>query len=162
MTDADSTKLVWGHISDIGTCMMVTQDGDKIRARPMAGLARPLENAIWFFTARNTPKEGEVKIAPSACLTYADTKGQTFVSVSGQVSVVRDRAKIDELWSGAVEFYFPKGKDDPAIELLRFEPEIAEYWDAPSSPILLAIKFVKSKLTGERPELGVAGTARFA
>jgi general stress protein 26 len=139
---------------------MVTQDGSLTRARPMRGLARPEQNAIWFFTNRESQKQDEIASMPNACLAYADVKNQTFVSVSGTITTVEDRQIVDELWSEGVEVYYPGGRTDPNIVLLKFVPEFGEYWDAPSSTIVLAIKFLQAKVSGEPPEFGTTGTAR--
>ena len=33
--------------------------------------------------------------------------------------------------------WFPEGKDDPEIALLRVNLEKAEYWDSPSSTVVI-------------------------
>ena len=57
------------------------------------------------------------------------------MSVSGEASIVADRAKIDELWSPAMKLFFPEGKDDPKLRLIRVRAESAEYWDGPGTAI---------------------------
>jgi general stress protein 26 len=161
-TDEASRQAIWGHIKAIGTCMMVTPLGDTVHARPMHAIARPDQNAIWFFVDRESHGVEEAKQEPSACLTFADVKDNVYVSVSGRLSRVQDRAVINELWDEAAGGYFPAGPADPRVLLLRFEPETGDYWSAPSSPIVLAIKFLGAKLLGERPELGTRGSARLS
>ena len=156
--DASAREKVWKHIEEIGTCMLVTTAGGAIRARPMRGLPRARDNAIWFFTDKQSPKEREAAHDPSACLAFSDIGSQTYVSVSGRLTPVDDRGKIAELWNPAVAAWYPKGQDDPALTLLKFEPEAGEYWDAPSSPIKLAIAFMHAKETRERPEVGSSGS----
>jgi general stress protein 26 len=82
------------------------------------------------------------------------------VSVSGRITRILDRDPIQELWNDGAESYFPEGVDDPRLVLLRFDPVTGEYWESPSSPIVLAIKFLEAKITGERPNLGSNGQAR--
>ena len=67
---------------------------------------------------------------------------------------LRDRAMIDELWRPEFKIWFPEGKDDPEIALLRVSLEKAEYWDSPSSTIGYALSFVSSLVTGKQPDLG--------
>ncbi len=160
MDELQEQRFIWRHVNQIGTCMMVTRDGGFIRARPMRGLARPEQNAIWFFSDRESHKRDEVEDDPRVCLTYSDVKDQTFVSVSGTITEVDDQAIIDELWNEGVEAYYPGGRASPDIVLLKFVPDFGEYWDAPSSPIVLAIKFLQAKVSGERPELGTNGAVR--
>ncbi len=155
MTQTDSRQAIWQHIKSIGTCMLVTYDGVGPRARPMRGFPRPEESTVWFITDANSEKDEELAAYPRACLTFADLKDQNFVSLSGTVTRVNDRAMLAELWNEAAEAYFPGGRDDPSVVLLRFLAEKGEYWDAPSNPILLAIKFLQARVSSERPNLGV-------
>jgi len=162
-TDSDGVDLarirLWKHIRSIATCVMVTMDGAYMRGRPMRGMAREEENAIWFYSDLETHKDEEVRRDPRACLAYSDVKDQSFVSVSGRITPVHDREKIKAMWSEGASVYFPGGPDDPNVILLKFEPEFGEYWDAPSSKIVLAIKFLQAKISGERPDLGSNETA---
>jgi general stress protein 26 len=138
--------------------MMVTHKGGNISARPMQGIPRPEQNAIWFFSDLESQQDHEPE--SSVCLTFSDVKTNKFVSVSGRITPVLERDTIHDLWNEGADSYFPKGPDDPAVILLRFDPESGAYWDAPSSPIVLAIKFLEAKITGDRPNLGTSGTAR--
>ena len=64
------------------------------------------------------------------------------------------------MWDEAAASYFTASPDDPRVVLLRFEPAMGEYWTAPSSEIVLAIKFLEAKLLGERPSLRARGARR--
>ncbi len=155
MSQNDPRQTIWDHIQKIATCMLVTYDGSHMRARPMRGMFRPDENAIWFITDAHSQKDEELAEHPHACLAFADVSNQNFVSLSGTVDRVNDRAKIAELWNDAAGAYFPKGQQDPGIVLLRFNPAKGEYWDSPSNPIVLAIKFLQAKVSSERPDMGI-------
>jgi hypothetical protein len=50
--------------------------------------------------------------------------------------------------------WFPEGKEDPQVALLRVALEKGEYWDSPSSTIGNALRFVSSLVTGKQPEFG--------
>ena len=163
MNQATARELIWKHVKDIGTCMMATTNADGgIRSRPMRGVIDDQASTIWFFTDRDTDKDEEVTRDPRACLAYASTSDQTYVSLSGRISLIHDRDQITAHWNAGAEAYYPNGKDDNSVVLLKFTAESGEYWDAPSSPIVLAIKFLQAKVSGERPELGTQGAARLS
>lgn len=42
---------------------------------------------------------------------------------------MRDRALIDRLWQEDWRLWFPEGKDDPSLCLLKVSAERGEYWD---------------------------------
>jgi general stress protein 26 len=163
MNQTTARELIWKHVKDIGTCMMATTNADGgIRSRPMRGVIDEPATAIWFFTDRDTDKDEEVARDPRACLAYASPSDQTYVSLSGRISLIHDRDQIAAHWNAGAEAYYPNGKDDNSVVLLKFMAESGEYWDAPSSPIVLAIKFLQAKVSGERPELGTQGAARLS
>ena len=163
MNQPTSRELIWKHVKDLGTCMMVTTKPDGgVRARPMRGTSDEQANAIWFFTDKDTDKDDDVRRDPRACLTFADSHAQTYVSVSGRINLIHDRDQIAAHWTEGAEIYYPNGKDDNSVVLMKFTAESGEYWDAPSSPIVMAIKFLQAKASGERPELGTQGAARLS
>ncbi len=161
MNDDEAVRdAIWAKVRAIGTCMMVTRDGEQLRSRPMAAILRVGQNALWFFADADDHKDDEVARDPHACLAFADPQSHCYVSLSGRIALVRDRAAIDEFWNDAASRYFPKGPGDARILLLRFEPEAGEYWDAPSGTIAAAFHFLRSAVSGQRPSPGTSGRAR--
>ena len=64
---------------------------------------------------------------------------------------MRDRAAIHEHWQETMRTWFPNGKDDPDLALIKVTPEYGEYWDAPSSTMLHAYGYAKAAMTGKPP-----------
>jgi general stress protein 26 len=96
----------------------------------------------------------EVSTSPKVNVSFADPENQKYVSTTGTAELVRDRQKIAELWKPEFKMWFPEGKDDPEIALLKVNLEKAEYWDSSSSTIGYALSFVSSLVTGKQPDLG--------
>lgn len=153
-TTAQAVDHVWEMMDRIRACMLVSKQGLTLRARPMHAMTAREENSVWFLSDRRGHKDEELRRDPQTALIFSDTSGRDFLSVSGESEVMEDRAKIAALWSGAAAAYWPRGKDDPNIQVLRFMPEQAEYWDGPSSSILVGLKRAAARLTGETPDLG--------
>ena len=152
--DADRKK-VWELIKDIQITMMVTQNAShELSARPMAAVQTEFDGVLWFMTRDETPKVDEIASDRKVLLAYSHPTKQDYVSVAGKARVVRDRAKIQELWSEAMRTWFPKGADDPSIALIAVDVDSAEYWDAPSSTLVYAYGYAKARLTGEAPHPG--------
>ncbi len=143
-------------VKDIDFCMLTTIDeGGDLHSRPMSSNGDIDENGdIWFFTSASSLKVSEIEKLPKVNVSFADPDNQRYVSVSGTAQLVRDRAKIDELWRPEFKIWFPKGKEDPEVALLRVSLEKAEYWDSPSSTIGYALSFVSSLVTGKEPDMG--------
>jgi general stress protein 26 len=155
-TQTDNLEKLRDMIKDIDFCMLTTIDeqGDP-HSRPMSsnGDIDP-DGDLWFFTNASSHKVSEVEQSPKVNVSFADPDKQRYVSVTGTANLVRDRNKIDELWRPEFKMWFPEGKDDPNIALLKVNLEKGEYWDSPSSTIGYALSFVSSLVTGKQPEFG--------
>ena len=155
MTDSvEARQKLWEMIKDIQVCMMVTEDGDDLRGRPMVATQTEFDGTLWFYTRAGSHKVSEVQDDQSVCLTYAEPKDQNYVSLSGKARLDFDREKIKQHWVESLRVWFPKGSDDPDIALLKVQVAQAEYWDAPSSAMLHAYGYVKAVVTGKPPAPG--------
>jgi general stress protein 26 len=149
--DPNAAKL-YDLIKDVRFVMMTTLDDDgTLNSRPMYSHAADKAGDLWFFTRLSSPKMAEIRHESQVNLAYADPSSQTYVSVAGRAEIVRDKARIKEMWSEGVRVWFPKGPDDPDIALIRVHPEKGEYWDSPSSTLVYLYGYAKARLTGEPP-----------
>ena len=158
MTETNNTQKLWSLIKSVEVAMLVTQDGEHLRSRPMAMSQREFDGTLWFFTRASSHKVTEVETEQQVNLAFAHPGKQDYVSVSGRARLVRDHSAVADHWSEAVRVWFPKGKEDPEIALLKVEVDSAEYWDAPSSTMLHAYGYVKAVVSGESPRPGGHGT----
>jgi len=83
----------------------------------------------------------------------AAAEGNTDGPLAGTASLVRDRKRIDALWSPSMGRFFPGGKDDPDLCLIRVNAESAEYWDGPGEMLGQALHFVLSAVTDDPASL---------
>jgi general stress protein 26 len=151
----DDIKKLAKLIHGIDICMMTTMAEDgSLRSRPMSTQKDEFNGQLWFFTDADAGKVFEIQRDRHVNLSYADPSSSRYVSVSGRAVLVRDKAKIKELWTPPLKAWFPDGVDDPKIALLRVDVEQAEYWDTPGGAVVHLIGFVKATLTGDRYEPG--------
>lgn len=129
MTNNDPAEKIWTLLGEFNTAMLVTVDGKSIiRARPMAIAGIDKGRKIWFITAADTAKLHE--ISERTRVGVVCQKGHAlFLSLSGDATLMRDPAKVAELWSESFRIWFPDGKEDPNIVLIAVQPTRAEYWD---------------------------------
>src|SRR5436190_7770074 len=135
-------------LEGIDFAMLTTVADGRLHSRPMSTQEVDENGDLWFFTAANTRKVDELSADSRINAAYSDPENNTYVSVFGAATVVKDRAKIEELWSPAYKTWFPEGKDDPTICLLKMHIEEAEYWDAPSAKFVQLAGFIKAVATG--------------
>lgn len=150
---SDENKI-WALIAQQPVCMLASHDGEAIRSRPMHAMPDRESGMVWFFTDARAHKDEEVAANPHICLAFADTSANTYLSLSGGAEISNDRRRIEDMWNGGAAAFFPDGPDDPNIRLLGMRLERAEYWDGPSSSIVVAMKMAAARLSGERPDLG--------
>jgi general stress protein 26 len=150
-TENNDVKKLAKLIKGIQIAMMTTRDDDgTLRARPMQTQSEEFDGTLWFFTQASSHKVHEIDHEHQVNLSYAEPGNNRYVSVSGTATLVRARAKIDELWTPVLKAWFPKGKDDPDVALLKVDVTKAEYWDSPSSTIVKLVGFTKAVLTGQQ------------
>lgn len=150
----DATEKVKSLISDIRFAMITTIDRGtgRLVSRPMAVQDVEDDGTLWFFADDTSPKAEQLQADPT--VNVALTSSDTWVSIAGRASIVEDPAKIHELWNKGVEAWFPDGPDAEGVALIRVEPDSAEYWDTPGGRISTVLSYVKSRVTGERPDVG--------
>jgi len=117
-------------IRDIRVAMLTTatEAGD-LRSRPMVTCRTGPEGGLWFFTRVGDAKVEEARRHPHVNVSFADPEGNRYVSVSGTAALVRDQARVRELWDESARAWLPGGPEEPDLALLRVDVERAEYWD---------------------------------
>jgi general stress protein 26 len=106
----------------------VAPDG-RLRSRPMATLKGGFDGDLWFVTRSTAPKTEEIRENQHVNVAYSDARGDRYVSISGLASVVRDPAKVQEMWNKRLRAWFPGGKKDPELALIRVRIDRAEVWN---------------------------------
>ena len=150
-----SIKKLASLIKDIRFAMLTTVCPDgTLRSRPMATQREEFDGVLWFFTDDQSAKVYEIENDKHVNVSYADPDANSYVSVSGRASLVKDRAVMKELWNPLYKAWFPRGLDDPRLALLRVAVEQAEYWDSPGSKLVQLGGFLKAAVTGRRARGG--------
>jgi general stress protein 26 len=90
-----------------------------------AQLDKDETDRIWFFVGKDNRLVGG-----GAAMGQFVSKGQDFFAcLAGSVAMDNDPAKIDKLWNRQVEAWFPGGKTDPNLALIRLDIDEAELWE---------------------------------
>ena len=137
-------------VKEFDEAMLVTHSSYGVHARPMA-IARLDESmTVYLLTDMNSIKVQEIHANPHALLTFQSAR--QFATVSGELTVDADRSLIETLWKEIWKVWFPIGKSDPNITLLKFSPSEGEFWDNAG---IQGLKYVyaaaKAYVAGERP-----------
>lgn len=150
--DHEGAAKLFELIKDVKVTMMTTVDANgMLNSRPMWNNDIDQNGDLWFFTKLHTLKAAEIGKEHQVNLAYSDPSSENYVSVAGKAEIVRDQSIIDEKWNASLKTWFPNGKDDPEVALIRVQPLKGEYWDSPNSTMLHIYGYVKASLTGKSP-----------
>ena len=138
-------------IKDFSTAMLVTGSGRELHGRPMAVAEFKPGSDAYFATSDRSPKIAEIKNDDHVLLTFQSRN--EFVSVAGTATIVKDQALIERLWSDAWKVWFPGGKSDPTLCILKVAPTSAEYWDnSGAEGLKYLFEGAKALVQGKKPE----------
>jgi len=131
-TEAEIEAKFWNALRGDRVAMLGLVGVEDGQSQPMS--AQLLEEhqehggPIWFFTAKDTDLVRAMGQSHHAQLHFSSKGHQLFAAVHGELTLSDDRAVIDQLWNRFVAAWFQGGKDDPKLQLLRFDADHAQIW----------------------------------
>ena len=161
MENENKKDELYQLIREIEIAMFTTRRADgRLVSRPMATQARSEGADLWFATDITTDKMDELGNDPQVNVSYYNTKSREYVSVSGTARVVRDRAKIAELYRPDWKAWFPGDDqqsgtpDDPRIGLIGVDVESATFLKIDKPKPVVLFEVARGIVTGKTPDLG--------
>ncbi|TFL18793.1 pyridoxamine 5'-phosphate oxidase family protein [Jannaschia formosa] len=149
MTPTELEKKFWKHLDDDRTVFLSCEGA---LPRPMYAAFDEEASPIWFFTNWETDLGDALRTGPKqGVMTFSSKGNDLWASVSGKLSVDKDRATLDRLWNPVVSAWYDGGKDDPKLLLVRYDATEAEIWEDTST----LVAGVKS-LLGMNPQQDAA------
>lgn len=127
--DKDIRETFWKSFQ-VSPFIMMKLEGASGHAEPMtAQLDKDAHHAIWFFTKRDNRIGGGGR-----AMGQVMTKGHdVFACIEGTLVDETDAVVRDKHWNNAVEAWFPNGKADPSVVMLRFDIADGEVWTSDMS-----------------------------
>jgi general stress protein 26 len=142
-------------VEEIKFAMLTTAEEDgSLRSRPMSTMEMDAQGHLWFFTSMSSHKIEETEHHHEINLSYMRPDKQDYVSISGIGEIVRDKQKMQALWSPWIEPWFPQGLNDLDLVLLKVTINEAEYWEAPGNAVTRVYGLAKALATGNKGSLG--------
>ena len=68
------------------------------------------------------------KIGLPLAVQFAAKGHDLFACIEGELTLDNNRTMIERLWNPYVAAWYEGGKDDPKLQLIRFDPEHAQVW----------------------------------
>jgi general stress protein 26 len=117
-------------IKDLPVAMLTITDRDEcLHSFPMYTVRTECEGSIWFFASFNAQKIKEIEFHKCINLSYSSEEKGIYVSITGKAEFVKNKEKMNELWKPLFYSWFPRGKNDPDLSLLKIKMQDASYWD---------------------------------
>jgi len=115
----------WKKLADSPFVMLGLNDNQ--HSEPLtAQLDKDQVDTIFFFVG----KTNRAAKGGPAMMQFVSKGHDFFACLSGTAKLDNDPAMIDKLWNKQAEAWFPEGKQDPNLGLLRFDVGTAEMWEA--------------------------------
>jgi len=135
-------------------CVMLgTPNHHDTHMQPMSPQVDVEDQSIYFYSD-NTSDLGQAVIesAGKTHMCHIDDKYQA--CVSGILAVHPNPETIEKFWNPIVAAWYPGGKTDPKLLMLRFTPIDAAIWASDKSMIGFAYEMAKANLKKQTPDMG--------
>jgi general stress protein 26 len=93
---------------------------------------------IYFFASKSESLVQSLGTSHRAVATFAATGHKLFAHIHGTLVRANDRAVIERLWNPIIASWYKDGKDDPDLQLVRFDTDSANIWKAETGATLKA------------------------
>lgn len=121
---AELKKDLWAKMAASPFVMVGLMDGEH-HIPLTAQLDRDQVDTLWFFIG----KDNRLAKGGKAMAQFVSKGHDYFACLSGTATLDTDPAMVDKLWDSHVEAWFPQGKADPNLALLRLDIDSAELWE---------------------------------
>ena len=116
---------MWAKMAESPYLMVGLTDEHQHHEPLTAQLDKDQVDTLWFFVGKDNRVAGGGK----AMAQFVSKGHDFFACMSGTISQDNDPAMIDKLWDKQVEAWFPEGKSDPNLALVRLDIDSAELWE---------------------------------
>ncbi|SFS38502.1 pyridoxamine 5'-phosphate oxidase family protein [Brevundimonas viscosa] len=156
LTAAEAETAFWDSLKKSNTGMLgLDQPG--YHAQPMTAFREEETGTIWFFTRDDTDlaKDAALPGGQDAMFHYGSKDQNVWACIQGQLSVHgHDREIIDRHWNPVLAAWYPDGKDDPHLTILKFDAGDGRIWVNEGGFFKFAYEIAKANATDTLPDTG--------
>jgi general stress protein 26 len=155
MADADRSQelkqLFWKELASSPFVMVGLQGVEDSRTRPWTAQIDRADGAdkedggtVYFFGSKSDHLVQGISQSNRAVATYVSKGHDLFAHIHGTLALVDDQAVVERLWNPFIASWYKDGKNDPDLQLVRFDTERAEIWKSETGATLVAaaLKFL--------------------
>ncbi len=130
-TKTELEAKFWAALKKDMTLMLGVEGAEDGHAQPMTAQLDDRHDGrgpIWFFTANDNGIVRAIGKGGRGIGHFVSKDHELFACIHGALALDHDRLVIERLWNPFVAAWFKGGKDDPKLQLVRFDTESAEIW----------------------------------
>jgi general stress protein 26 len=151
-------RRLWNEIETHQTGMLGLT-GETSHYQPMTAFVDREASQLWFFTRLETDLVHQVGAGHPAMFVFQQKDLQA--CVGGELVLDRDPAHLNKYWNAVVAAWYPDGRDDPHLAMLRMDCDDARVWIADGGPVRFAWEIARANATKTQPRVGGQTTLDF-
>lgn len=152
--DDEVRERLWQEIKDARYGMLGVV-GSHEHFQPMTAFPDQEDVTLWFFTRKDTDIARNAQDANAEAMFIVQSRDQAFQAcIGGRLLQDANRERIDRYWNPMVAAWYPEGKDDPYLTMLKLEGRSAAVWIAEGGRAKVTLEMAKATITGEKPNVG--------
>jgi len=128
-----------------------------LSSRPMSCVNVDADGQLWFFSSKESEPNLHIKRDQRVQLFFRNHASSEYLSIYGSAEISNSQSKIESYWSPLMKVWFAKGKNDPALCLIRVRPESGYYWDTQSNKAVQLVKIAIGGVIGKPMDDGLQG-----
>ncbi len=134
-------------------CVMLGSTDPEHHMQPMAPQIDP-DNRVVYFYSDNKSELGEAIMKNPGMVHMCHIDKDYQACVRGHLAVHTDPAIVDKFWNPIVSAWYPGGKTDPKLIMLRFLPDEAAIWASTGNPLKFMYEVAKANIKDTEADMG--------
>jgi general stress protein 26 len=126
--------------------------------QPMTAFCEPEAGEIWFFTRDDTDLARAVAGGADAMFIVQAKDQDVQACIGGRLEPRPDRERVNRYWNPVVAAWYPGGRDDPHLTLLRLDAREAQIWLSEHGPLKFAWEIARANASHTEPDVGRSET----
>lgn len=163
--ESDLREQLWNAIDDKKIGMLGLAEGHGRHMQPMTAHIEPETQSLWFFTYLDTELSAAIHqetdgLTPGMFCIESDDR-HLYACIAGTLRLEHDMGRIEKYWGPMTAAWFPEGKRDPRLTMIRFDMQDAHVWYMDKSRLGYLFEIVKANLTSSMPNIGTHAPVKF-
>lgn len=127
-TEREIEEKMWKALKSDRTIMLGLA-GNPAHSQPMTAMFDDRADApIWILSSKDVELVKAIRADEEAIAQFVSKGHDLFAALDGTIALVDDPAVVERLWNPFVAAWYPGGKADPKLQLLRFDVLHAHVW----------------------------------